>query len=219
MTEEQQERFNEYGYIIIDDFLKGEDYAQILHELKYGSYGINLQVKPEHYAHVFKSEIKTLPNEAEQYVAKFSLMAEISKERGFDKLFYKYLIPTMKEACPQMKYALYPGAVRLKSGDVYRAHQDAYAGIIGYSYFVNDGWCWDYGGILTYVRDEYTSEMIYPKANRLLLRNEKFKHFHFLNSIESFCAKEQYIILGWADSTKGETSNVRGEYHDTERTW
>ena len=116
----------------------------------------------------------------------------------------------MKQVKP-VTYAISPNAVKLKSGDLYRAHHDEYAGSVGYSFFLNDGWCADYGGILTYVKWD-TLEPIYPLANRLLLRNETLKEFHFLNSVEQFCTKEQYIVLGWADTKSGENSKIRGEY-------
>ena len=154
-----------------------------------------------------------LPDENEAYIAKFNILNEREKLPYLNEVFNEYIIPLLKIATDnQAKYALFPGAVRLGGGDVYRTHQDAYAGIIGYSFFLNHGWKWDYGGILTYVRDEDIAEPIFPRSNRILLRNESFKHFHFLNSIEQFAIKEQYIVLGWADVKKGEDSLARGEY-------
>ena len=59
---------------------------------------------------------------------------------------------------------------------------------------------------------EYKAEAIFPKSNRLLLRNETFKHFHFLNSIEQYCTKEQFLLLGWADSSLKEDHKSLGKY-------
>ncbi|KGG14949.1 hypothetical protein EV06_2017 [Prochlorococcus sp. MIT 0602] len=102
----------------------------------------------------------------------------------------------------------------MRSGDVYRSHHDGFAGIVGFSLFVNEGWSWDYGGILTYVRDEFTAEAIFPQSNRLVLRNETMKHFHFLNTVEQYCPKEQFLILGWADSKAADASKSLGSYHE-----
>lgn len=213
LTSLQKERLQHHGYVIIDDFLPPDLYARLLADLKASPAQIHYQLRPAHYSHVFASELATLPRIDEPYIAKFSLIGEQTKLASLQEVFHDHLAPTMKEASGgAAKQALFPGAVRVRGGDVYRAHQDGYAGIVGYSLFINEGWCWDYGGILTYVRDDDTAEPIFPRSNRLLLRNETFKHFHFLNTVEQHCNKEQYIVLGWADTKAGDSSAVRGDY-------
>jgi hypothetical protein len=215
LSAEQQHRLDRHGYVTIDDFLPAELYARLLADLKAAEAQIHYQLRPAHYSHVFASELSHLPRPDEPYIAKFSLIHEQSSLQSLQQVFREHLAPLMKEASHgAARYALFPGAVRARGGDVYRAHQDGYAGIVGYSFFVNEGWCWDYGGILTYVRDNDLAEPIFPRGNRLLLRNEKFKHFHFLNTIEQHCPKEQYIVLGWADAQPGEPSAARGKYFE-----
>jgi hypothetical protein len=214
LTAGQRQRLDSHGYVTIDDFLPAELFERLLADLKASAAKIHYQVRPEHYGHVFASPFATLPRPEETYIAKFSLVDPGSLPVLQD-VFHKHLAPIMKEATAGAAvHALFPGAVRLRGGDVYRAHQDGYAGIVGYSLFVNEGWCWDYGGILTYVREAEVAEPIFPRANRLLLRNEKFKHFHFLNTIEQHCNREQYIVLGWAGAVPGEGSAARGEYSE-----
>jgi hypothetical protein len=209
------EKLNSYGYVVIDNFLPDELHKNLLNEFDNNSSTIHYQIRAGHYGHVFHSPNTQLPDKDEAYIARFSILDEREKLPYLNIVFKEHLIPLLKIASNNLaQYALFPGAVRLRSGDVYRTHQDAYAGIIGYSFFLNHGWKWDYGGILTYVRDENIADPIFPKSNRLLLRNESFKHFHFLNSIEQFALKDQYIVLGWADVKKGETSLARGDYYD-----
>ena len=213
LTDAQRHRLATHGYVVIDDFLPAALHAQLLTELKSSEAKIQYQVRPAHYSHVFASELTTLPRADEPYIAKFSLIREQHRLASLRQAFHGHIAPAMKEATDgAARYALFPGAVRVQGGDVYRAHQDGYAGIVGYSFFVNEGWCWDYGGILTYVRENDVAEPIFPRSNRLLLRNEKFRHFHFLNTVEQHCPREQYIVLGWADAKPGESSAVRGDY-------
>lgn len=213
LTDSQKHRLDTHGYVVIDDFLPASLHDRLLQELKASDAKIQYQVRPAHYSHVFASEISTLPRPDEPYIAKFSLIRDQQRLASLREAFHDHVAPAMKEATAgAARYALFPGAVRAHGGDVYRAHQDGYAGIVGYSLFINEGWCWDYGGILTYVRDDDVAEPIFPRSNRLLLRNEKFRHFHFLNTIEQHCPREQYIVLGWADTQRGETSAVRGDY-------
>jgi hypothetical protein len=215
ISESQKRQLSQHGYVVIDNFLPEDLHQKLLADLKASPAKIHYQIRPAHYSHVFASEVETLPRPDEAYIAKFSLITEQSKLASLNEVFREHLAPLLNEASDgEARYALFPGAVRLRGGDVYRAHQDGYAGIVGYSFFVNEGWCWDYGGILTYVRDADLAEPIFPRSNRLLLRNEKFKHFHFLNTVEQHCSKEQYIILGWADAIQGEASAARGEYFE-----
>jgi len=204
---------NSHGYVVIDDFLPKSLHNDLLKDFDRTPAKINFQVRPSHYSHVFKSAIPNLPDESEPYIAKFKMLEARESIKSLRTAFEEYIAPIIKAATKnKAQYALYPGAVRLGSGDVYRTHQDSYAGIIGYSLFINHGWKWDYGGILTYVRDDQTVEPIFPVSNRLLLRNESFKHYHFLNTVEQYSTLEQYIILGWADQNPGEASETRGTY-------
>jgi hypothetical protein len=215
LSDRQKKRLDEHGYVTIDDFLPQELYQRLLSDLMASEAKIHYQIRPAHYSHVFASKIETLPHADEAYIAKFALIKEQSSLASLREVFEEHLAPVLKEASDGVaRYALFPGAARVRGGDVYRAHQDGYAGIVGYSLFVNEGWCWDYGGILTYVRDADTAEPIFPRGNRLLLRNERFKHFHFLNTVEQHCGKEQYIVLGWADAVPGESSAARGDYFE-----
>jgi hypothetical protein len=208
-------KLDTYGYVVIDDFLPQQLYKKLLKDLKSSESEINYQVRSSHYSHILSSDNPNLPREEETYIAKFSLIKNKQDIGSLKTAFFEHLAPIMKEATDGIaKFSLHPTAVRIRGGDVYRAHQDSYAGIIGYSFFLNEGWCWDYGGILTYVRDNDCAEPIFPKANRLLLRNEKFKHFHFLNTVEQYCNKEQYIVLGWAGSSPGETASTLGDYFE-----
>ena len=215
LTSTQIETLNTHGYIVVDNFLPEPLHDKLLSDFESRSITTHYQIRPNHYSHVFKSGLDTLPDEQEAYIARFGIINGRQEIESLKEAFLEHLNPIMKKASAnEAKFALFPGAVRLATGDVYRSHQDAYAGIIGYSYFLNRGWKWDYGGILTYVRDDENSEPIFPRSNRLLLRNEKFKHFHFLNSIEQFALREQYIVLGWASAEKGESSVARGEYFE-----
>ena len=213
LSKNQLDKLKNYGYIIIDNFLPNDLHDSLLSELISAESTIQFQVKPSHYSHVFKSENKNLPQENEVYLARFKKIDKRESLPILKKVFEDYLAPVMKAATQnRAKYALYPAAVRVGAGDVFRTHQDSFAGLVGFSFFLNKGWKWDYGGILTYVRDEEQVEAIFPLTNRLLLRNEEFKHFHFLNTVEQFSLQEQHIILGWADESPGDAF-IYGNYH------
>ena len=213
ITDIQRMEFIEYGYTIIDNFLPEVLHNELLNELETACVEINYQLKHGYYKNLLKSQFNNNPNENDCYIAKFKKITLNEDMLTLKKFFKDHATPIIKEISNNLvNYSSFPMAVKLGSGDLYRVHHDSFNGGIGYSFFINRGWKWDFGGILTYIREDLKAEPIFPKTNRLLLRNEKFKHFHFLNSIESFATSEQYIILGWADENLLTPSKVLGEY-------
>ncbi len=205
----------EKGYTIIDNFLPQDLHDNLINELDNRSTTIHYQYKDKNYSHVFKSENMNLPGENEAFIARFKTIDNRTELPYLKTLYTDYLQPVMRATTGgEAKYSMFPLAFRMDGGDGFRGHNDAFAGVIGYSFFLNKGWCWDYGGILTYVHEADKAEPIFPKSNRLLLRDEHEKRFHYLNTIEPYCPKDQYIIVGWADKEFRNESPIRGEYYD-----
>jgi hypothetical protein len=213
ITEINYIEFKEQGYTIIDNFLSQELHDELLNQLDSAKFEINYQLRHGYYKDLLKSENINNPNEDECYIAKFKKIKSLKEINILQQFFKENIIPIMKEISNNtVNYSVFPTAVKLSSGDLYRMHHDAFNGEVGYSFFINRGWKWDYGGILTYIFDELSAKPIFPKSNRLLLRNEKFRQFHFLNSIENFATTDQYIILGWASQNLLTPSKVLGDY-------
>jgi hypothetical protein len=213
LTKTHHKEFSDQGYTIVDNFLPQEMHDELLDELDAATLQINFQLRPGYYKDLLKSNNFNNPDEDECYIAKFKKIISHKENIILQKFFKKNIIPIMKEISSNLiNYSVFPTVVKLGTGDLYRVHHDAFNGEIGYSFFINRGWKWDYGGILTYIYEDISAKPIFPKSNRLLLRNEKFKQFHFLNSIENFAKLEQYIILGWASENLLAPTNVLGEY-------
>jgi len=213
ITDVNRIEFDKNGFTVLDNFLPEELHNKLLEELETASTEINYQLRHGYYKNLFKSEFNNNPDENDCYIAKFKKV-NLHKDNSTLEIFFKEnIIPTIKEVSNDLvNYSVFPTAVKLGSGDLYRVHHDSFHGEVGYSFFINRGWKWDFGGILTYIREDLKAEPIFPKTNRLLLRNEKIKNFHFLNSIENFATSEQYIILGWGDENHLKPTNVLGEY-------
>jgi Rps23 Pro-64 3,4-dihydroxylase Tpa1-like proline 4-hydroxylase len=213
ITDINRIEFKEQGYTIIDNFLAQELHDELLNEFDEANSEINYQLRHGYYQEKLKSNNINHPDENECYIAKFKKLKSLKKMQSLQKFFEENIISIVKEISNNLvNYSVFPTAVKLSSGDLYRVHHDAYNGEVGYSYFINRGWKWDYGGILTYIFEDLTAKPIFPKSNRLLLRNERFKQFHFLNSVENFATSEQYIILGWASENLLAPTKVLGDY-------
>ena len=213
ITDINRIEFKEQGYTIIDNFLAQELHDELLNQFDEANYEINYQLRHGYYQEKLKSNNINHPDEIECYIAKFKKLKSLKEMQSLQKFFEENIISIVKEISNNLvNYSVFPTAVKLSSGDLYRVHHDTYNGEVGYSYFINRGWKWDYGGILTYIFEDLTAKPIFPKSNRLLLRNERFKQFHFLNSVENFATSEQYIILGWASENLLAATKVLGDY-------
>jgi hypothetical protein len=124
ITDSALERLETYGYVVIDNFLPKELHDLLLAELIKNSSTIHYQIRTNHYANVFKSSNRQLPDENEAYISRFQLLNDREKLPNLKKAFYNYIAPTLKAASKnRAKFALYPLAVRMNGGDLYRAHQ------------------------------------------------------------------------------------------------
>jgi hypothetical protein len=156
-----------------------------------------------------------MPTSNEPFIAKFSIGLNPEKNKKFLGLWKENLIPDLKKLTKnKAKYFLLPNIYKLGKGDVFRCHIDNYAGICGYTFYINKDWKWDYGGILNLIFKDNSTEQIYPHNNSVMFRNEKKKLYHFLPLIPDYIKnKYQYLVVGWASNRKLCTSKMRGAYH------
>ncbi len=191
-------------------FLDEDIYKELDKIIKESLFDEIYQERPEHYKHVFKSSSDRLNTDSDSYQARFDLANnKRTNELIKDKIF-PYFVSALKSFNSDLKYFMIPSLVRLKAGSFYRMHVDDYAGQSGYTYFFNEGWKWDYGGILTYAEpDGSNSYPIFPENNMMLLRDESIKAFHYVTQQTEYAMKSQYLLLGWASVTQIKDSKIR----------
>ena len=189
------------GYTIIDDVLPIE-LALSLNTLyqENNQWEYMDQTRPDHYGHVFKSDLSTLPQDGEVYTAKFHRSDVLRKSNLVQQAFDNYFSPLLKELSPFPVDDFDIRCYKLDSGDHYRTHYDGYAGKINIIYYVNKEWRWDWGGILNILSSNDTDFCypIFPKFNRVvLLNNQSFSAPHFVSSVENFALHPRYSIVSF----------------------
>jgi len=172
------------------------------------------QERHGHYGHVFKSEDPNLPDATESYAAQFQLSENREGSKTFNEQFENEVVPYLKNTLPSLRFFLKPNIMRVDRNCYFRAHNDSYAGQVGYTFFFSSGWKWDYGGLLTFVNEEGACP-IFPENNLFLIRNEQAKPQHFVSPVCSWAReKYYYLLVGWAASEDQGDSDVRGTYYE-----
>jgi hypothetical protein len=198
---------------IIDNFLNKNDHSILLEHLILQKFKEVKQTKKRHYSHVFKFEGDYFPNTDEIYSAKFNHIVDNSIIDLILSNFNEKLIKLVKEKYDsKYKYFSLPVIVKLNRSCYYRLHTDAYAGKVGYTYFINKKWIYDHGGLLNFVNPDNTILPIMPISNRIIIRNEKEILPHFLSIIEKWSDLEQYIIIGWVNDEMAISNNIIKNY-------
>ncbi len=202
MKEDTLKKYEEQGYVVIDDFLPEE----IINELNamYVSQKeweeIN-QVREHHYQHIFSTKSKYLPKGDECYMAKFGRAHELENNVRLNEIYHQYFVPSLKRFSSVDLKDFDIRCYNLKSGDFYRSHIDNYAGSIGCIFYLNKKWIWDWGGLLhinSYDGDSDVVETIFPKFNRVVfLDHKQFKFPHFVSVVSHFAKEPRFSIVSF----------------------
>ena len=203
-TIKNNKNFKKIGYFTKKNYLNSNDEKKLFKSFEKMKFEQISQKKKSHYSHVFKSSYNGMPSADEPYLAKYGLGKNPEKNKTFVDFWKKYLIPDLKKLTKnKAKYFLLPNIFKLKKGDFLRCHIDNYVGICGYTFYLNKGWKWDYGGILNLVLKDGASDQIFPFNNSIMFRNEKKQLYHFLNEVPFYAKNHyQYLVVGFGADKK-----------------
>jgi Rps23 Pro-64 3,4-dihydroxylase Tpa1-like proline 4-hydroxylase len=149
----------------------------------------------------------------EIYSAKFNQLNERSTNELMLVNFINELVKIFSlKYSNKYKYFSKPVVVKLDEGCYYRLHTDRYAGKIGYTYFINEGWTYDNGGLLNFIDTNSNIYPIIPLSNRIIIRQEENILPHFLSSIEKWAVANQYIIIGWLNDAPVNDGSIVRDY-------
>ena len=202
--------FNEFGVKYYENYLDQNTSFQIYDSFDVLEFTKIRQEKFGHYGHVFSVDQKTYPSKDESYAAEFNVCIDPRKNTIFDDFFMNF-IKNIKTDFPSMNYYIYPQVNKITTHTFWRSHVDTYAGDVGFTFFFTRNWKWDYGGILSFIKDDKAFQ-IFPNNGTLLLRNEVQKPPHYVSLVPPYVNKHYYLAVGWLSTVDKGSSDIRGDY-------
>ena len=161
------------------------------------------QERESHYSHIFKSIDKRITEVGEIYISNYYQAVDKETKEFLKNKIAPIIGQEIKKVIPNVSNIMPPQLMRFSPGSFLRMHVDDYAGEAGYTIFINDGWKWDYGGILSFISNYGdTSLPIFPENNLGIIRDESKKSFHFVSQQTDYCSADQYLLVGWASEQK-----------------
>jgi hypothetical protein len=206
--------FNDFNVYHEKNFFDKDVSEAIYRKIENLEFTLMSQERHGHYGHVFKSKDSKLPDDTETYAAQFRMVDERESSKTFNEKFETQVVQYLKKLFLSLRCFLRPNIMRIDRDCYFRAHNDAYVGEMGYTFFFSKGWKWDYGGLLTFI-NKNRAYPIFPENNSFLIRNEQAKPQHFVSPVFSWAKNRYYYLLvGWAASENQGASDVRGDYYD-----
>ena len=200
MNNELENKINEWpGLKAKRNFFSKNMLKKIKSQINKAKFDCVYQERESHYSHVFKSTNDRITESDEVYIANFYQAVD-----NDTKLFLKNIVAPIigkeiKRVMPKVRNIMTPQLMRLSPGSFLRTHVDDYAGEAGYTIFINEGWKWDFGGILSFVsQGGDTALPIFPEDNLAIIRDESKKSFHFVSQQTAYSNSDQYLFVGWA---------------------
>jgi hypothetical protein len=191
-------KYDENGYVVIDDFLPIDVYNEITNIFYQGEYVEIAQLFDDRYE-LWKNDDKYFPSADEIYTNHFWGSSEVSYNLKVLGIYKKYIKPVVDLISGgQAGKGRHQATKYNKNGkDFLRTHIDDYMGYIGYvMHFQKETWKYDWGGLLQMSIDE-NIKTILPQPNRLVVHNHSMGIPHWVTPVNDWSKEDRYTLTGF----------------------
>lgn len=192
-----RQEFQDTGMAIIEDALPPQVAANVRVLFQNAQYERIDQERAQHYEHVFRTDSPYLPKPGEPYLARFWRSSQLESNGDILRLHAEHIRPLLEELSGVKTEKADLRAYKMTKGDHFRVHIDAYAGPVGFIYYLSKSWKWDWGGILmTADGDEMIASL--PKYNQLIALNHgRSRPPHFVTPVAEFAGEPRLMLVGF----------------------
>ena len=204
MNNELENKINEWpGLKSKRKFFSEDILKKIKSQISKAKFDKVYQERESHYSHVFKSKNSRVTESGDVYISNYYQAVDEDTKIFLKNILTPIIGKEIKGKMPNIKNIMPPQLMKFSPGSFLRMHVDDYAGEAGYTIFINDGWKWDFGGILNFV-SQYgdLAFPIFPEDNLGIIRDESKKSFHFVSQQTSYSNCDQYLFVGWASEKR-----------------
>lgn len=204
MNNDLENKINEWpGLKAKKDFFSINILQKIKLQINKAQFDNVYQERDSHYSHVFKSMNKRITESNEKYISNYYQAVDTDTKDFLKNIIAPIIGKEIKKVIPNVTNIMPPQLMRFSPGSFLRMHVDDYAGEAGYTIFINNGWKWDFGGILSFVSQNGDIALpIFPENNFGIIRDESKKSFHFVSQQTKYSNSDQYLFVGWASDKR-----------------
>lgn len=131
------------------------------------------QQRKTQFERQFTSTDPRMPQATELYQSKFGVSNYLVSTDLIQNTYKNYIKPALEQ---QVGYTLTRADLRcymMPEGCHYRLHTDAYVADVGFVWYLNTNWRWDWGGLLMSLDQQGNAQAEIPEFNKLVVINHK----------------------------------------------
>lgn len=206
ITKKNIEDFFEIGFFYVDHFLPEATAQRLLEKCEQIRFWDKIEQTRDHYRKggPFACQASLLPTEEDLYSKKNETSNAFDRDIEWQGIFRNEILTQIENAfkckIAQPIFMLQKYSV----GSYSRIHTDDYRnGVehvdIGFIYYLNRRWVWDWGGLLLACTRPTSEEMlaIAPKHNRITIINHQMRPPHAVTPVTDWAKEARYGLTGF----------------------
>lgn len=200
ITEILKSAFEENGVISIDSSVDSTAAENAREAFLAADYDEISQTRRRYYSEVFEAKSALLPDGDEVYSSKFWRSRYLEGSDPIRTVVDDEILPIVEALTGYSIKSKDLRAYKMSKGGHFRIHQDAYAGKVGFIWYLSKGWKIDWGGLLITQGEDGPPTVVIPRWNQLVIMDHKYGRVpHTVTHVTEFAKEARMMLVGFLD--------------------